>query len=100
MPDAQLKTLLNAAKTKPCNFVLAANGGDVALILSRKAIGGAIKKAAKTKAGGGKIYSGVVQGGSDGFTFRSPDQVPGSVTKAVRQYIKRETGLTIATDFE
>jgi hypothetical protein len=100
MADVQLKTLLNAAKRKPCNFVLAAKGSDVALILSRKTIAAALVKQAKTKAGGGKIYIGVVQGGSDGFTFTSPRQVPGGVTKAVRQYIKRETGLTIAADFE
>jgi hypothetical protein len=98
MADAQLKALLNAAKKKPCNFVLAAKGADVALILSRKKIAAAQIKEAKIQVGGGKAYIGILEAGSDGFTFKSANQMPGGILKPLRQYIKRETGITISAE--
>ena len=60
------KVLLQKAKSKPCNFVVAAEGiKKVALgILSNRAISGKQKQAAKDMAGGAKIHVGVVEGGS------------------------------------
>jgi hypothetical protein len=58
MADAHLKVLLQKARSKPCNFVVAVAGTkNVALILSNKAISGKQKQAAKDKAGGAKIVS-------------------------------------------
>jgi hypothetical protein len=96
MADAKLKTLLLAAKAKSCNFVLAMKGTDLALILSKRTISAAQMKEAKTRTDGGKVYVGVLEGGSDGFNFKVADKMPGSTSGLLKKYIKQETGLSIA----
>jgi len=101
MADAQLKALLQKAKSKPCNFVVAAEGTKkVALILSNKAISGAQKQAAKNRAGGAKIRTGVVEGGSGGgFIFKVAAEMPGNAAGVVKKYIHQETGLQVSVEF-
>jgi|SRR5580658_2182170 hypothetical protein len=101
MADAQLKVLLQKAKSKPCNFVVAVDGTrKVALILSNKAISGKQKQAAKDRAGGAKTHIGVVEGGSGrGLIFKVADEMPGSADVIVKKYITQETGLHISVEF-
>jgi hypothetical protein len=101
MADAKLKTLLQKAKSKPCNFVVAMEGTTkVALILSNKTITGAQKQAAKNRAGGAKIHTGVVEGGSGGgLIFKVANEMPGSAEGIVRKYIHQETGLQFSVEF-
>ena len=95
MPDAQLKKWLLAAAKKPCNFVLALKGTDVAMIVTPRAITGTQVKQVKARIKGGKIYDGVVQGGPRGYAFRAEDPLPTTAGGPLRSYIKTETGLTI-----
>ncbi len=95
MSDAQLKKRLLAAAAKPCNFVLAMKGADVALILSVRTITGAQVKEAKVRTKGGKIYRGVVEGGSSGYAFRAEDPLPATAGGPLRKYIKTATGLSL-----
>ena len=102
MADAQLKVLLQKAKSKPCNFVVAAESiKKVALILSNRAISGKQKQAAKDMAGGAKIHVGVVEGGSGrGLVFTVAGEMPGAADVIVKKYITQETGLRIAVEFK
>ena len=95
MADAQLKKRLLAAAKKPCNFVLAMKGADVALILSVRAISGGQVKEVKDRIKGGKVYRGVLEGGSNGYVFKADAALPTASVGALRNYIKSETGLTI-----
>ncbi len=101
MPDALLKTLLNEAKTKPRNFVLAVNGSDIALILSKKKVSSAQKNEAKAKAKGAtKTFTGVVDASSGSFVFKSLDQIPRGAAEPLKKYVTKEGQVTITPVFE
>jgi hypothetical protein len=101
MADAHLKTLLQKAKSKPCNCVVAAEGNKkVALILSNRAISGAQKQAAKDRAGGAKVHTGVVEGGSGGgLVFTVAGEMPGTADAIIKRYITQQTGLRLSVAF-
>jgi hypothetical protein len=101
MADEILAKLLKEAKQKPRNFVLAVNGKDIGIILSKKKISPAQVKEAKTRAKNAtKFFTGIVESGPTGLAFKSVDPMPSSALPILKKYVAEEAKITLKATFE
>lgn len=101
MADEILRKLLIEAKQKPRNFVLAVNGKDIGIILSKKKISPAQVKEAKIRAKNAtKFFTGIVESGPKGLVFKSLDAIPTSALPLLKSHVAEETKITLKATFD
>jgi hypothetical protein len=98
--NVDLKKMIQAVKSKPCNFAIVSRGKTVALMLSKKTISPPALADLKKRTGTKNVYQGVCETGGKGLSFKSLDAIPPNLSMPLKTYIKDETGVTLDPEFE
>jgi len=98
--DPEFATNLSkAAKGKAHYFALVVKGSDILLALNKKPIKGGAIKEMKRELGGKAVYSGICQGVDGDLQFRSTDEMPSKLEKAIRTFAKDNAGKSVKPVF-
>ena len=96
--DTHLAASLKTARTRPQSFAFIAKGADGALLVSPAKIKAQEIAEAKTRVGGGTLWSGRCFGEEGKMIFEVAKEPPASLATALRKVILQDAGLSLPVE--